>query len=169
MIQEVTREKLSELKGLLTQLTDEQLTTPLEVLHGSTLGMHLRHILEFYQCLFLSLDERKLNYDLRKRDKNMEISKKRCLECILWLQKKLHRYTDDVSLELSADYSLEIEEKAIHIKTSYFRELLYNVEHCVHHLAIIKIGIKVLDPSLTLEEHMGVAASTMRNNKACAP
>ncbi len=52
MIHEITREKLSELKELLIQLSNDQIAAPIEALHGSTVGMHMRHILEFYQCLF---------------------------------------------------------------------------------------------------------------------
>ena len=168
MIHEITREKLSELKELLMQLTNDQLAAPIEVLHGSTVGMHMRHILEFYQCLFESLQDRNLNYDLRQRDREMEISTEHCLTRIAWLLGELDGSREDLPLELSADYSLKQEGKQLCLPTTYYRELLYNVEHCVHHLAIIKIGLTALAPSLRLNDKLGVAASTLRNKNLCA-
>jgi hypothetical protein len=168
MIHEVTREKLFELRVLLENLSDNQLTLPLDVLNGSTMGMHLRHILEFYQCLFTSLADGNLNYDLRKRDREMERNKKHCLSCIETLLTKLEEAQVDQPICLTADYSLDTEGRKITIGTTFFRELLYNVEHCVHHLAIIKIGIRELDPMMMVDKNLGVAASTIRNNNLCA-
>jgi len=48
------------------------------------------------------------------------------------------------------------------------RELQYNIEHAVHHLAIIKIGVKTLEDSFKLDDNFGIAASTIRNKNACA-
>lgn len=168
MIHAITQQKMYELRELLGQLSEDQFSQPLEVLSGSTLGMHLRHILEFYQCLFQALEDRKLNYDLRKRDKEMETSKARCQGCITQLMEDLETCTEDIPLQLSADYSGQLYGGEVRTATTYFRELLYNIEHCVHHLAIIRIGMKTLDPSLKINENMGVAASTHRNRNRCA-
>ena len=168
MIHAITQQKMYELRELLEQLSEDQFSQPLEVLSGSTLGMHLRHILEFYQCLFQALKDRKLNYDLRKRDKEMETSKAKCQVCITQLMEDLETCTEDISLQLSADYSGQLYGGEVSTATTYFRELLYNIEHCVHHLAIIRIGMKTLDPSLRINENMGIAASTLRNRNPCA-
>lgn len=168
MIQKITREKLIELKEVLAQITDDEFSMPLEILSGSTLGMHLRHILEFYQCLFQALPGRKLNYDLRQRDREMEVDKTKCQVSLCKLINELTVQKADIPLELTADYSGRGKGCEVCIATTYYRELLYNVEHCVHHLAIIKIGMKTLNPHKTLNDDMGVAASTLKNRKLCA-
>jgi hypothetical protein len=168
MIHAITQQKMHELRELIGQLSEDQFSQPLEVLSGSTLGMHLRHILEFYQCLFQALEDRNLNYDLRKRDKEMETSKARCQVCISQLMQNLKTCTEDIPLQLSADYSGQLYGEKVSTATTYFRELLYNIEHCVHHLAIIRIGMKALDPSLRINGNMGIAASTLRNANQCA-
>ena len=168
MIRSITREQLKQVSRILDQLNDEQLRQPLEILNDSTVGMHLRHILEFYQCLFHNLDSGHINYDLRQRDKEMETSISRCRECVVAITRQIDTCTEDFPLQLYADYSLDSSGSEVAVETTFFRELLYNVEHTVHHLAIIKIGLKSMSPSISLDEHLGVAASTVRNNKICA-
>jgi hypothetical protein len=34
-----------------------------------------------------------------------------------------------------------INDKEICIDSNYFRELLYNLEHCIHHQALIKVVV----------------------------
>ena len=36
------------------------------------------------------------------------------------------------------------------ISTNYFRELTYNIEHAIHHMAIMKIGVREVAPYVTL-------------------
>lgn len=168
MIPDITREKLHQLQHLVGQFNDHQLARPLEVLNGASIGMHVRHILEFYQCLFEAVTHRDLNYDRRKRDKDMETQTESCLECISFLKKQIDRYQDDFSMQLHADYAVTDGGTPVNVTTTYFRELLYNVEHTVHHLAIIKIGMQALGDAFEIGDDFGVAASTMRNNKLCA-
>ncbi len=167
MIQRITREKMFELRDVLAQIPDDQFSQPLDILGGSTMGMHLRHILEFYKCLFQSLPGRQLNYDLRQRDREMELAREKCQVCLNQLINELAAQEGDVPLELTADYSGRGQGCEVRIATTFYRELLYNVEHCVHHLAIIKIGMKTINPHLNLNKEMGVAASTQRNRNLC--
>lgn len=168
MIHQITRNKFDQLLQLVNQFEDEQLKRPLEVLNGSSIGMHLRHILEFYLCLFESVACKELNYDLRKRDRNMETHTASCRECLDYLQEQLETYKQDFEMQLYADYSLMDDENPVSFTTTYFRELLYNVEHTVHHLAIIKIGMQAMGSTFLTEADFGVAASTVRNNRICA-
>ena len=168
MIHQITRSKFDQLLQLVNQFEDEQLKMPLEVLNGSSIGMHLRHILEFYLCLFDAVACKELNYDLRKRDRSMETHTAACRECLAYLLKQLDTYKHDFQMQLYADYSLIDDENPVAVTTTYFRELLYNVEHTVHHLAIIKIGMQAMGGIFMTGEDFGVAASTVRNNRICA-
>ena len=168
MIKPATNQILLQLKNVLEQLNNEQLSSQLDVLNGSTIGMHVRHILEFFMCLTESQTTFKVNYDLRDRDTSLEVSTDKCIKTLNKILFFLTKTRDDYELELSANYSLSDESEKITLKSTFLRELLYNVEHTIHHLAIIKIGIKALNINLVADETFGVAASTIRNKKVCA-
>lgn len=163
----ITTNHLNQLKQLAINLSDEQLSETLNVLNNATIGGHVRHIMEFYICLFECIHSKHLNYDIRKRDKSVEVCTQKCVGTIdnLLVQLSLHQM--DFDLTLSADYSFGEDAQAVSVQTTFFRELLYNIEHLVHHLAIIKIGIQSLETEVAISDDFGIAASTIRNRKVC--
>ncbi|UOB18258.1 DinB family protein [Abyssalbus ytuae] len=168
MIEKATNQNLLQLTNVLQQLTNQQFTAPLDVLNGSTIGMHVRHILEFYICLMNSVTTLSVNYDDRKRDITLETNTKNCIEAVTKILEFVNAVKKDLPIKLSANYSIHNESDKVTLNSSLFRELLYNVEHTVHHLAIIKIGLKALDNNIKVDESFGVASSTIRNKKICA-
>jgi hypothetical protein len=47
------------------------------------------------------------------------------------------------------------------IPSFYFRELLYNLEHCIHHQALIKVALLDM-PHICISDTFGVAPSTIQ-------
>jgi len=41
-------------------------------------------------------------------------------------------------------------------------ELVYNIEHAIHHMAIIRIAVEKELPSIKLDKYFGLACSTIR-------
>jgi len=168
MLFKTTFQNLNQLKDILTQVDNTDLCEKLPILSLSSIGMHIRHVLEFYICLIEAKQTKTINYDLRKRDLALETSTNKCVFIIDDIIKEVKAFTTDEELTLIADYSTEQTENAITLKTSLYRELLYNIEHCTHHMAIIKIGLKSLEKEIHINEGFGVASSTIRNNTKCA-
>ena len=164
----ITINHLNQLKELSENLTDEQLSSTLTVLNEASIGAHIRHILEFYMCLLECDNSKNLNYDFRKRDRTIEVCTAKCVSTIENLLVELQKHQTDFEIDLSADYGTGEVNQEITVRTTFFRELLYNIEHLVHHLAIIKIGIQSLEPKLNISGDLGVAASTIRNRASCA-
>ncbi|KPM32074.1 Hypothetical protein I595_1723 [Croceitalea dokdonensis DOKDO 023] len=79
----------------------------------------------------------------------------------------MKKHQKDFEIKLSADYGTGQVSKAVSVQSTFFRELLYNIEHLVHHLAIIKIGIQSLESKVEISDDFGIAASTIRNRKLC--
>jgi hypothetical protein len=53
------------------------------------------------------------------------------------------------------------------LETNYFRELLYNLEHSIHHQALIKVALYRL-PHIKISDSFGIAPSTLEYRKQCA-
>lgn len=65
------------------------------------------------------------------------------------------------SLYLQGDYSNEGDHTTT-IATTFERELVYCLEHTIHHQALIKVGLKELNLEGFLDGHFGVAPATLR-------
>ena len=63
---------IEELTGVLSKLPQEDYTRPCAALSDSTIGQHVRHIIELFQCLLNQYDGGVINYDLRERNQAIE-------------------------------------------------------------------------------------------------
>jgi len=157
------RTLLCQMEELLLALTDEQYGKKLRVLSNASLGQHTRHILEFFIELNTGYETGLVNYDNRKRDYNLEISRATAIDQINALIAGLEK--EDKILTLAADYGQD-QDCTIRVSTNYQRELVYNLEHMVHHMALLRIGIQA-QSGIRLPEDFGVALSTIKYRKSC--
>jgi len=164
---EATISKLSNVQFYLKNLDETAYREPLELLSFASIGEHTRHILEFYICLLEQSRTGKVNYDQRRRDKSIQSDPNVASSVLSTIVE--HLYAIDVGQQLQLEICYDAEQEVVNIvDTSLERELVYNLEHVIHHLAIIKIGMAVIAPQMELPEDFGVAPSTMRFKKSCA-
>ena len=152
---------------MVSQLTEQDFSKPVGTLGHSTLGQHLRHTLEFFICLERGFEAGVINYDKRVHDKLIETDKFIALSVLSKIGEFIGEHREDKALKLEAAYDLDKEE-FVTIETNYLRELVYNIEHAVHHMAIMKIGIHEAAPYVKLAPDFGIAASTIRYQEAVA-
>ncbi|GAB4335283.1 MAG: hypothetical protein OHK0038_12860 [Flammeovirgaceae bacterium] len=145
-------------------MDEKDYKTPLKSIFYRTIGKHLRHIIEFYELLIDSYSTSKLSYDHRQRDVVVEEDMVLASCKITVLIEKLSSIQADKSIELLVNYE-EYGGEVHTLNTTFFRELSYNIDHTIHHLAIIRIGIKEELPHIILPDNFGVAASTIRFQK----
>lgn len=150
-----------ETENLISQLNEDDYKLSLSVLSKNSVGKHVRHILDLFECLIESSETGILNYDNRRRCAETEINKKFALQKLNFIREKI----DDLNLKKELLFSQKIGHNDIECLTTVERELLYNIEHCVHHLAIIKIGIEQNFPYIKIPEDFGVAYSTIQNRE----
>lgn len=147
----------------LERISDAQYTTPIDLLSNSTIGQHTRHFLEFYQCLLKQAEAQVINYCLRERDHGLETNTEFAVQGINEIIHELSRL--DLNSKVTLYSSKEAGEA---IESTIKREVFYNIEHCIHHLALIKVGLKIISPDLLLPEHFGVAPSTVHHRESLA-
>lgn len=168
-LKEVSARILDQLIQVTKQLEDQAFRQPLKVLSDNTIGKHIRHITEFYDLMILGINSGEVNYDQRSHDRVIEENRLLAIEKMNSLKLEIEKIASDSPLKLMANYSLNKEEP-FEIITSYYRELQYNIEHAIHHMAIIKIAIISEFSDVQIPEGFGIAYSTIKyeKEKTCA-
>ena len=148
------------IKLYLNLIDAQKYTEPLELLSNSTIGQHTRHVVEFFQCLVEQCQcSQIIDYDKRQRNKRIETDPNYTIQVLDNLFEQLKQQPLEQVLLLEVDYCQNNDT----IPTSFKRELVYTIEHAIHHLAMVKIGLKILIPKLTLPSDFGVASSTIKH------
>lgn len=161
MLHSSAKELLSQLFAIIDSCKEEDFSNPLPELSGSTFGQHVRHTLEFFICLFDAKNNGSINYDNRKHDQLIETDKKLAQSVIQSIITFLDENTEDFAISFEANYSLK--EGAIStMPSSFHRELAYNIEHAIHHMALLKVAVNQTLHYIQLPENFGVASSTVR-------
>ncbi len=155
---------LAQLGDVLDAIEPIHFNTPSTALSGSTIGQHLRHTLEFFLCLENGYTTGTINYDKRSHDKQIERDTVLARQTIARIQDFVGKMDLDRALLLELSYDVET-DREVTLDTTTARELVYNIEHAVHHMALMKIGIREVAPYIVLEKNFGVAASTVRHQE----
>jgi hypothetical protein len=160
-INQATSEILDQLTDLAEKLSQDEFTRPLKVLMENSIGMHYRHIIEFYEVMIAGTGSGEINYDKRKHDPGLEQSRENCLQ-------RLRDIRMAVSLEsgkkliLSGSYARESDIR-FSVPSNIEREMVYNIEHAIHHMAIIRIALQHEYKHITVSAAFGYAYSTLKH------
>lgn len=152
---------LNELSELLSQLSDEDFSMPCKELSNSSIGQHTRHIIELFQCLECQYEIGLVNYDNRMRNQIIETSVQTAKSAIVSVLNSIEKPNKVLFLQQKMD------GEVLQLESNYNRELLYNLEHCIHHQALIKVAVLQMN-HLQINENFGVARSTIEYRKQCA-
>lgn len=164
LLQKSVQHIFDQLCEVLQQLSCEEYRQPSAVLNGSTIGQHVRHTVELFQCLLAGYEQGTVNYENRNRDIAIETNRLLAHNLLTEIAGNLN--LKNKRLMLFSFYDAE-QGEALTVETNFYREVVYNLEHTIHHMALIRIGIQDLC-TLTLKESFGVAPSTIQYRKACA-
>jgi hypothetical protein len=152
---------LDQLTAVITAIEEHDYTRSSEILSGSTIGQHIRHTLEFFVCLEAGFEMGIVNYDKRAHDKQIETDKFLALKTLERISTFVQHLDLFKPLQLEVGYD-PVQEEFTTVETNALRELVYNIEHAVHHMALIKIGIRENAAYVKLPADFGIAASTRR-------
>lgn len=155
------KESFTQLNVVLNSIGDFEYTLPSPVLSNATIGQHTRHIIEMYQCLLNGYEAGLVCYDHRKRDVAIETNKTLAQRLMVEITQQTERPNKE--MQLKAVYGDATAEE-LNVSTNYYRELAYNLEHTIHHMALIKVGLKELN-IIAVSDTFGVASSTVRNRQ----
>jgi hypothetical protein len=160
MTRQASIEVINQLKDLLSQLNTNEYTKNLPVLNESTIGQHVRHTVEFFQCLINGTLTGIVDYDSRKRNLLIETNQSFALAILTDIE-------DSIATGLNVDKVLKVrvnygENSFELIESNFMRELVYMIEHSIHHFALIRIGVQENFRHIQIEPTFGVAYSTIK-------
>ncbi len=159
---------LGQLSNIVRQIDSVDFSRPSKALSNSTVGQHLRHTLEFFICLEKGFDIGVVNYDQREHDPLIETDQFLALSVICRVNEFVSDRNANRPLMLEVGYERD-NENSQSIETNFYRELTYNIEHAVHHMAIMKIGLREVAPYVVIPSDFGIAISTIRHKESLLP
>ena len=129
---------------------------------GSTIGMHVRHVIEHFDEFFNGLTSGQMDYESRQREKVLEKSTEHALNRINTLTDQISSLKTDELLELlTLVESPHADAEKIRHTTSVSRELTFLNMHAIHHMALVKEILRGFD--LELDHEIGRAPATIKS------
>lgn len=147
-----------KMEQYLVQIDRDLYARSLDVYSGSSLGGHTRHIVEFFTCLLDQCESGKVNYDTRKREKEIEENPIFAQEKIEEIRRKMPALPLHSTVFLG--YCYNENNEVSFVETTVYRELVHTIDHAVHHMALIKIGLRLYAPDIVISPDFGVARAT---------
>jgi hypothetical protein len=154
-------QQLQALSNLLSLLNNKQYSHKIEHLGNASIGGHTRHIIELLQCAVKGHARSEVDYVNRTRNLMLELDKNLAGATIDNLKQAVH--LPDIKMKLITE---ELGGTAkVSVTTTYNREIVYNTEHVIHHLALIKVALIEMNLNI-VDNNFGMAYSTIKYKAA---
>lgn len=133
---------------------------------NSTIGAHVRHILDRFHCFFAGLADSSIDYDARKRDRQIEQNLEAATFALASVARRIEQLRDSSlgNEPISVKESVLPSSPAVEITSTVERELMGLITHSIHHLAIISLQAKSFGHQL--DSDFGKAPSTIAYERA---
>jgi hypothetical protein len=153
---------LSQALEMLRTLTDQRYVQLCPALPGQRVSSHLRHVIEFYESFLNGLNEYRVDYDARQRDRPLESNREIAIQRIRDLIDRLSydpRLHGDWVIWVRAEGATQANLRDGFLVSSVGRELQCLASHTVHHFALIGYLLKLMGEEAP--EDFGIAPSTL--------
>jgi hypothetical protein len=126
----------------------------------SSIGQHLRHIIDNYFALIQGLEKGHIDYNWRRRGAQVEQSRMTALaelnELNNWL---INLNEDDIEQKITLVSEVCLAEtQSDFARSNLHRELIFVASHTIHHIAIISMNMRLQE--IDVPEHYGLAPAT---------
>ncbi|MCI0658379.1 MAG: hypothetical protein L0170_15105 [Acidobacteria bacterium] len=155
---------LSQAVGLLARVDDDILARTCALAPGGSIGKHLRHCLDFYDCFLRGLSSGRVDYTHRDRDEEVETRRSVALRHLTEILRRLE------ALETGTHRTLLVREEEAPgggeggwSGSTVQRELQFLLSHTIHHFALVGMFLRFF--GLSPEAEFGLAPSTLRHRR----
>ena len=129
---------------------------------SSSVGAHIRHIVDHFTALKDSFSSGEINYNKRTRHSDIEQFPESALEACQNINKWLHDICSNQLLNQSVKVTSEIDishTKSVQCESTLERELVFVASHAIHHFALVRIIRNMQGKALP--EFFGFAPATI--------
>jgi hypothetical protein len=159
---------LAQGSSLLDSLDDATYTAEPPIASGASIGAHYRHCLDHFGALLMGYASGGIDYDTRKRDKQLENNRRAAIEMTRHLQDLAYSLDSSilaspVTVRCGVSYT---ESHSPMVHSSFEREVMFSISHAIHHYAIIAMICRSL--GALLPKGFGIAPSTVHYRKESA-
>ncbi|MEM8983389.1 MAG: DinB family protein [Pseudomonadota bacterium] len=157
---EACRGQLKQLAELLQQLPTGSYAHCDAGVLGTSIGAHVRHILDHYDCLFNGLANRSIDYACRSRDNRAETDVRYTGARLATLLERLKSLSDGVNGAVDVQHEPGSVDAPAN-RSSVGRELEFLISHTAHHYALIAVLLTRF--GIEIPKDFGLAPSTVRH------
>lgn len=145
--------QLESILRMLDHIGQDDFRRPSLMLGGATIAAHVRHVIELLECMIAGYESGRIDYDGRKRDARIEADK-------LFAAARLSQLIQTAPIEnkeLEVNYT---PDPKCAITSTYYRELVYNIDHAIHHMALMVVALREMHLNV-VDDTFGKAPSTI--------
>ncbi|TQV72598.1 hypothetical protein FKG94_18025 [Exilibacterium tricleocarpae] len=126
--------------------------------NASSIGCHVRHILDHFAALHGAAQTGRINYNTRSRGSDIEVDPASALARIAVLSSWVdNRGLQDRAIEIESEVSVSHYENVC-MPGSLYREVIYVINHTIHHIAYARMIAGRM--GITLDDYLGIAPAT---------
>ncbi len=162
-LQQAIKTVFQQMSEAIGKLSCEEYTSSSPVLLNASIGQHVRHIIELFLQLDAGYEAGIVNYDQRKRDQRLETDRHFAHATLEQMVDDIYKPDKPLLLEVYYHEGVSAVEM---LATNYRRELAYNLEHAIHHMALIRIGLNEVS-KLEVPENFGISGATLKYRNSC--
>jgi len=150
---------VSQCEELLSMLSEKDYQADTEA--SSSIGGHVRHIVDRFQSFFQGLPIQQIDYDERARDKTIETSLESASFALASVQRRLESLMPHQIQHQNLVVCETVHQQGftVQVSSTAERELMSLITHSIHHLAIIALLAKAL--GYKVDQSFGKAPSTV--------
>ena len=169
MLLNSTHIALKQITTILTLLASQSKEKQQQLFIEQRIGAHIRHVHDHFRSLFIGLNTGVVDYNLRNRDSMEEVN------LSISLSENKHILNQLVTLNVASSKIEIISEinchatESLQMTSSVERELLYLINHTIHHAAIIKHMMDNAGVSCPSEIGLAPGTATYYRPLACEP
>ncbi|PVZ69691.1 DinB family protein [Pelagibaculum spongiae] len=159
-------ETIDQLSEFIEKLSEQDYQYTGSSLFESSIGQHLRHILDLYMAMMHPLQNGLIDYDVRRRGIPLETDKSVGLLELQQTRNWLETLTEQTlfePIEVKSEVMLS-STQSIQVTSTLGRELCFTSSHLVHHLAIMAAIARLIGHQV--DSAIGQAPTTASFNRS---